>query len=144
MELTIGPFELLAPIGRGGMGEVWRGRHVDDRSDVAIKLVLPNEAGNRELQESLWNEVRSVARLSHPNIVGVVDFGEVSSGEASCSGGVLTAGQAYYAMEYVRGAKFESLIDVGWDRLRRVICQRNGQDGATQTFWDGCNKSAPS
>ncbi len=120
-QLTIGPFELLAPIGRGGMGEVWHGLHVDDRSDVAIKLVLPNEAGNRELQDLLWDEVQSVARLIHPNIVSVLDFGEISFAEASRSSGVLTAGQAYYAMEYVKGKGLNAQINIRWDDLRKVL-----------------------
>lgn len=88
----IGPFEVVRPIGRGGMGEVVLARRVYGQFDqeVAIKLVrgsfLTDEAHRRFLRER-----RILARLRHPHVASLVD------------GGVGENGVPWFAMEYVRG-----------------------------------------
>jgi len=67
----LGPYEILAPIGAGGMGEVYRARDTRLGRDVALKL-LPDPA-NRERFEQ---EARAVAALNHPNIMAVFDVGD--------------------------------------------------------------------
>lgn len=76
----VGPFVLEHPLGRGGMSEVWAGRHFEGRTQVAIKLVteVPDVDGAL-LAEAVRNEVIAHARLDHPGIVRVLDFGTIPS-----------------------------------------------------------------
>ena len=96
-----GPFRFVAPIGRGGMGEVWRGERCDGLFDqtVAIKMIQPQlqvRAG-----EAFEAERRILARFEHPNIARLID------------GGTTADGRACLVMEYVDGVTFE----VGCARL---------------------------
>jgi WD40 repeat protein len=71
----LGPYEILAPLGAGGMGEVYRARDSRLGRDVALK-VLPAEVGNDASRRQRFElEARAVAALSHPNIVAVHDVG---------------------------------------------------------------------
>src|SRR5436190_10666870 len=73
MPLTIGdhlgPYELLAPIGEGGMGEVWKAR--DTRLDRTVAL----KVSKAEFSERFEREARAVASLNHPNICTLHDVG---------------------------------------------------------------------
>src|SRR5687768_8521134 len=79
MPVAVGPFALVEPIGRGGMGTVWRAVHVLSSTVVAVK-VLRAASGDASLA-AFRNEVRAVARLDHPGIAMVLDVGEAPSGE---------------------------------------------------------------
>ncbi len=74
----LGPYEILAPLGAGGMGEVWRAR--DTRLDRSVALkVLPEEFfENRESIARFEREAKSLAAVSHPNIAVIYSFEEVS------------------------------------------------------------------
>jgi Tol biopolymer transport system component/predicted Ser/Thr protein kinase len=65
-----GPYEVVAPIGAGGMGEVWRGRDTRLDRSVAIKIVPP------ELAQRFEREARAISQLNHPNICTLYDVGE--------------------------------------------------------------------
>ena len=67
----LGPYEILAPIGAGGMGEVYRARDARLERDVAIKVVPP---AGQHLQR-FEQEARAVAALSHPNVLAIYDVG---------------------------------------------------------------------
>jgi hypothetical protein len=96
----LGPYEILQPIGAGGMGEVHRAHHVKLRRDVAIK-VLPQElAADRGLLARFEREARSASALNHPNIVTIHDIAEHE-------------GVTYIAMELVQGRTLRSLIADG-------------------------------
>jgi eukaryotic-like serine/threonine-protein kinase len=71
----LGPYEIIAPLGAGGMGEVYRAR--DSRLDrtVAIKILPPEFAADPERVRRFEQESRSVAALSHPNVVAIYDVG---------------------------------------------------------------------
>jgi serine/threonine protein kinase len=72
----LGPYEILVPLGAGGMGEVYRARDTRLEREVAVK-VLPEElAGNAEALARFASEARAVAALSHPNILALFDVGE--------------------------------------------------------------------
>lgn len=91
-----GPFRIVAPIGRGGMGEVWRGERDDGLFDqvVAIKLIQPHlqvRAG-----EAFESERRILAGLEHPNIARLID------------GGTTAEGRACLVMEFVDGVPFDA------------------------------------
>ena len=78
----LGPYEILAPIGAGGMGEVYKAR--DTRLDriVAIK-VLPARLSDRpELRERFEREARAIAALNHPHICTLYDIGRVEIEES--------------------------------------------------------------
>ena len=71
---VIGPYRLLAPIGKGAMGEVWRAR--DERLDrlVAVKLLPPDLAGDPERRARMLREARAAAAVAHGNVVTLYDI----------------------------------------------------------------------
>ncbi len=73
--MKLGPYEIVAPLGAGGMGEVYRAR--DSRLDrtVAVKILPEEFAADTERVRRFEQESRSVAALSHPNIVAIYDVG---------------------------------------------------------------------
>src|ERR1700682_3960902 len=74
----LGPYEILAPIGKGGMGEVYRARDPRLNRDVAIK-VLPQSFTTEVARERFQREARAASALNHPNICAVYDVGESAS-----------------------------------------------------------------
>ncbi len=101
----LGAFELIAPIGDGGMARVYRARH-DSGAIVAIK-VLRAHAGRPAYVLSFQNEIEAIARLDHPAIVRVYDFGEIDDDAAETSGGELTPGAPYIVMEHAAGGALD-------------------------------------
>jgi serine/threonine protein kinase len=79
MKLTsgtrLGPYEIVAQLGAGGMGEVYRARDTRLRRDVAIKVLPSHLAGDPNALARFEREARAVAALSHPNILAIHDFG---------------------------------------------------------------------
>src|ERR1700694_5216047 len=72
----LGPYEIAAPLGAGGMGEVYRARDTRLGRDVALKI-LPAQVANDPARRARFElEARAVAALNHPNIVAVCDVGE--------------------------------------------------------------------
>jgi serine/threonine protein kinase len=65
----LGPYEIVAPVGAGGMGEVWRGRDTRLGRTVAIKI------SHQQFSERFEREARAVAALNHPNICQLYDLG---------------------------------------------------------------------
>jgi Tol biopolymer transport system component len=72
----LGPYEVVAPIGAGGMGEVYRARDVRLGRDVAVKVLPPALAGNTDARQRFEREARAVSSLTHPNICTLHDIGE--------------------------------------------------------------------
>src|SRR5437588_65544 len=71
----LGPYQILAPLGAGGMGEVYRARDLRLDRDVAIK-VLPREfAQDPDRLVRFEREAKAVAALAHPNILAIYDYG---------------------------------------------------------------------
>src|SRR5689334_18508857 len=72
----LGPYEIIAPLGAGGMGEVWRGR--DTRLDraVAIKILPAEFANDAQLKLRLEREARTISQLNHPHICTLYDVGD--------------------------------------------------------------------
>jgi len=94
----MGSFELHAPLAKGGMGAVWRGVHASG-VPVAVKVLTEKSARETQYLEAFRNEVRAVARLTHPHVVLVLDHGVVPAGLESESKGKLVAGSPYLVME---------------------------------------------
>jgi hypothetical protein len=95
--LQIGPYEVLESIGRGGMAEVYRGRHTRLDRTVALKVLPPSLATDDDFRDRFEREARSIAALKHPNIVQVFDFGDLE-------------GLYYMVMEYVAGQDLALLL----------------------------------
>jgi len=73
--MTLGPYEIVAPLGAGGMGEVYRGRDTRLKRDVAIKVLPPAAAADADALARFQREAQAVAALSHPNIMAIHDVG---------------------------------------------------------------------
>ncbi|MFN7971050.1 MAG: tetratricopeptide repeat protein [Acidobacteriota bacterium] len=91
---TIGPYEVLEPLGRGGMGVVYRARNTASGALVALKTVNVPDA---TMLDSIRREIRGLARLSHPGIVRILDEG-------------IHEGLPWYAMELLVGEPLRSLL----------------------------------
>src|SRR6188768_3220269 len=74
-------YQLLRPLGAGGMGEVWVAHHLGLDIDVAIKFIGSASATELGLAERLLEEARNTARLGHPGIVRALDFGHTDHGD---------------------------------------------------------------
>jgi serine/threonine protein kinase len=113
----IGPYEVVGPIGAGGMGEVYRARDTRLGRDVAIKILPSNFADDADRQRRFEQEARAMAGLNHPNIVAIYDVGahdgspyivtELLEGETlgeRLRGGALPVRKAIeYGIEIARG-----------------------------------------
>jgi eukaryotic-like serine/threonine-protein kinase len=71
----LGPYEILTPIGAGGMGEVYRARDAKLDRDVAVKVLPALLTSNPDALARFEREAKAVAALSHPNILAIFDFG---------------------------------------------------------------------
>src|SRR5512132_3562441 len=71
----LGPYEVLAPLGAGGMGEVYRARDTKLDRDVAVKVLPQRLAADPAALARFEREAKTVAALSHPNLLGIYDFG---------------------------------------------------------------------
>ena len=113
-----GRYRLDAQIGRGGMSTVYRAFDIVLERPVAIKLMHREIASDSAQLERFRREARSVARLSHPHIVTVIDAGEEPTPEsalddASEDGGAIGSGGTgtpYIVLEYVEGETLKALI----------------------------------
>ncbi len=72
---TLGKYELVSPLGQGGMGVVYRARHTELGRDVAIKVMLAGEHASEEMLQRFRREARLAAKLQDPGIVHVFDYG---------------------------------------------------------------------
>ncbi len=72
----LGPYEILSPLGAGGMGEVYRAKDTRLGREVAVKVLPERFAQDADLVRRFEQEARAVAALSHPNILTLFDFGK--------------------------------------------------------------------
>src|SRR6202161_1243649 len=74
--IKLGPYEILAPIGTGGMGEVYRARDTKLKRDVALKVLPAAVAGDPERMARFHREAEVLAALNHPNIAQIYGIEE--------------------------------------------------------------------
>jgi eukaryotic-like serine/threonine-protein kinase len=96
----LGTYDILASIGAGGMGEVYRARDSKLDRDVAIKVLPPSFASNPDAMARFEREAKSVAALSHPNILAIFDFGRED-------------GATYAVMELLEGDTLRGRLEAG-------------------------------
>ncbi|MCY2990786.1 MAG: protein kinase [Planctomycetota bacterium] len=97
---TLGQYELLEMLGRGGMGMVYKARHLRLKRIVAVKVISPQRLPDPHAVARFNREMEAVGRLSHANIVQATDAGEA-------------AGQHFLAMEFVDGRDLSQLVRCG-------------------------------
>src|SRR4249920_1105289 len=96
----LGSYEILAPLGAGGMGEVYRARDTRLSREVAIKVLPAAMASDPDRRARFEQEARSASGLNHPNILTIYDIGEAD-------------GTIYIAMELVEGKTLRELVASG-------------------------------
>jgi len=108
----LGRYEILAPLGAGGMGEVFRARDTVLGRDVAVKVLLPEVADDPDRFERFEREARAVAALKHPNILDIYDFGTEE-------------GRPFAVMELLEGSTLHDRIwrgggSLSWERSAEI------------------------
>jgi response regulator RpfG family c-di-GMP phosphodiesterase/serine/threonine protein kinase len=101
--LVLGNYRVLDRLGAGGMGVVFRAEHVRMRKQVAIKVLPFGPHEDPRLLRRFMTEIRAIAQLQHPNIVGAIDAGEINDDK---HGQVLH----FFVMEYVPGQDLEEYV----------------------------------
>ncbi|HET7452917.1 MAG TPA: protein kinase [Thermoanaerobaculia bacterium] len=96
----LGPYEILAPLGAGGMGEVYRARDQRLGREVAVKVLPGSLASDPDALARFEREARAVAALSHPNVLAIHDFGRQD-------------GVAYAVMELLHGETLRDRLGSG-------------------------------
>jgi serine/threonine protein kinase len=94
-------FQILGLLGRGGMGAVYKGRQIALDRIVAIKLLPLEVSVDKDFADRFVREARTMAKLNHPSIVSVFDFGTTSEGHL------------FFVMEFVEGATLHQIIKTG-------------------------------
>ncbi len=109
----LGPYEILAPLGAGGMGEVYRARDRKLDRDVAVKVLPQSVAADPDALARFEREAKVVAALSHPNILAIHDFGTHD-------------GISYAVMELLEGETLRGKLEAG------AIARKQAVDYALQ------------
>ena len=104
----LGPYEVLAQLGAGGMGEVYRAKDARLGRDVALKVLPTEAAGDAGRRSRFAEEARAASALAHPNIVAVYDVGE-------------SDGSVWIAMELIEGRTVRELLASGPLPARRAL-----------------------
>ena len=113
--------EIFELIGKGGMGAVYKARQPALDRFVALKILAPRAGGDLDFAARFTREARALAKLSHPNIVAVHDFGTVgqasSLSPSKISGGKSETGATsvlhFFIMEYVDGPNLRQIEQAG-------------------------------
>jgi urea transport system substrate-binding protein len=108
----LGSYVITGILGRGGMGIVYEGEHIHLKRRAAVKVLPENRSANPRAVERFLREAQLAARLNHPNVVGVYDFGEAD-------------GAVYIAMELIRGGSCDGFLASGpgftWREATRIV-----------------------
>jgi TolB-like protein/tRNA A-37 threonylcarbamoyl transferase component Bud32 len=104
----LGPYEIVQPIGSGGMGDVYRARDTRLDRDVAVKVLPERYARDPEARQRFEREAKAVAALAHPNILSIHDFG-------------LTEERAFSVTELLEGQTLRHRMHEGPIPWRKVV-----------------------
>ena len=112
----LGPYEIVSPVGAGGMGEVYRARDTRLGREVAIKALPEALAKDKDRLRRFEQEARTIAALSHPNILGIHDIGTHD-------------GAPFLVSELLEGQSLRERLDADPLPARRAI-KPSRQDGS--------------
>jgi eukaryotic-like serine/threonine-protein kinase len=104
----LGPYEILTPLGSGGMGEVYRAKDERLGREVAIKVLPAEWSSDASRMKRFEKEARAASALNHPNIVTVYDFGS-------------SEGLSYIAMEKVEGETLRTMVLRGPMAIKKML-----------------------
>jgi eukaryotic-like serine/threonine-protein kinase len=104
----LGPYEILAPIGAGGMGEVYKARDTRLDRTVAIKILPPEKTVDPERKRRFIQEAKAASALNHPNIVTIYDIGSEH-------------GMDFIVMEFIQGKPLDRLIPRNGMRMNDAL-----------------------
>jgi serine/threonine protein kinase/tetratricopeptide (TPR) repeat protein len=104
----LGPYEVVAPLGAGGMGEVYRAKDTRLGRDVAVKVLSASLSADRDQMRRFEQEARAASALNHPNIVTVYDVGRADT-------------VSYIALELVVGQTLRAIVATGPLPLKRTL-----------------------
>ena len=108
MNARLGPYELISPLGKGGMGEVFRARDPRLSREVAIKILHTGAIRSEERLRRFQQEARAAGALNHPNVLAVFDVGEQD-------------GAPYVVTELLEGETLRERIDRGPLPARKTL-----------------------
>jgi serine/threonine protein kinase len=103
-----GPYEILAPVGAGGMGEVYRARDCRLRREVALKVLPPEMQNDPARRARFEQEARAIGALNHPGIVTIHDIGN-------------SDGTLFIVTELIDGQSLRQMIEQGPLPLRAAL-----------------------
>src|SRR5512140_2340984 len=112
---TIGPYRVLEPLGRGGMGIVYRARHTNSERPIALKTV---DVPATKWIDSIRREIQALTRIRHPGIVRIVDHG-------------VHKGRPWYAMDLVEGESLRRFVQRIWSPYRSWCPPVSSTEAAT-------------
>jgi eukaryotic-like serine/threonine-protein kinase len=104
----LGPYEVVAPLGAGGMGEVYRARDARLERDVAVKILPQHLSSDPDLKARFEREARSISALSHPHICHLYDIGSQD-------------GTDYLVMELLQGQTLAQRLEKGPLPLKQAL-----------------------
>src|SRR6202790_813489 len=104
----LGPYEVIAPLGAGGMGEVYRARDTRLDRTVAVKILPAHLSGDAILRQRFEQEAKAISSLNHPNICALYDVGHQD-------------GTDFLVMEYLEGDTLATLLEKGQLPLAQVL-----------------------
>jgi serine/threonine protein kinase len=93
----LGPYRIVEPLGRGGMGSVFKAVHVTTGEEVAVKVIAASVSDDMRFRRRFDDEIKTLIKLKHPNIVSIIGCGEQH-------------GQLFYSMELVEGETLQQLL----------------------------------
>src|SRR5437868_5661140 len=104
----LGPYEIVAPLGAGGMGEVYRARDTRLGREIALKVLPDDVAADPARRQRFEQEARAVSALNHPNILSIYDVGSEN-------------GVVYMVSELVEGESLREVIERGPANVRKLL-----------------------
>src|SRR5262245_8957577 len=114
----LGPYEIIGPLGAGGMGEVYRARDTRLERDVAIKLVATHSSSS-SAQQRLQQEALAISQLQHPNICALYDIGEYQ-------------GETFLIMELLEGETLDRKLLRGATPVAEITAMAIDLSGALE------------
>ena len=104
----LGPYEILSPLGAGGMGEVWKARDTRLERTVAVKILPQRLSSSADVRQRFEREAKAIAQLSHPHICALYDVGREDETE-------------YLVMEYLEGETLAARLTKGALPLEQTL-----------------------